>query len=199
MGHAEHGHTIARQRHHGVQHLLHHFRIEGGGGLVEEHDLGVHAQGARDGDALLLAAGQLAGIFVGLLGDLHPGQVMHGELLGLALGHFAHPDGRQGAILQNAQMGKQVEILEDHADLAADLVDLAQIIGQLHALHDDAPGLMLLQPVDAADQRRLARARGSADDDALALPHAQVDVAQHMELPIPFVDADHLDGGAGMG
>jgi hypothetical protein len=33
-------------------------------------------------------------------------------------------------------MRKQVEVLEHHADLAADLVDLLEIIGQLDAIDD---------------------------------------------------------------
>ena len=35
---------------------------------------------------------------------------------------------------------------------------------------------------------------GPHDDDALAAPHRQVDVAQHVELAVPFVHADDLDG-----
>ena len=40
---------------------------------------------------------------------------------------------------------------------------------ELDAVDDDLAFLMFLQPVDAADQRRLAGARRPADDDALAL------------------------------
>ncbi len=43
---------------------------------------------------------------------------------------------------------------------------------------DDAAAVMPLEPVDAADQRGLARARGSADDDLLALSDLKVDVAR---------------------
>jgi hypothetical protein len=59
---------------HDVQHFLDHLRVEGRGRLVEQHDLGLHAQRAGDGDALLLAAGELAGVLLRLLGDLHPVQ-----------------------------------------------------------------------------------------------------------------------------
>src|SRR3546814_2718871 len=53
--------------------------------------------------------------------------------------------------------------------------------------------LVLLQPVDAADQRRLPRPRGSAHHDALALVDREVDVLQHVKLAKPFVQAAHLD------
>ena len=59
-------------------------------------------------------------------------------------------------------------MLEHHADLAADLVDLLEVVGQLDAVDDDAALLMLLEPVDAADHGRFAGAGRPADDDALA-------------------------------
>jgi hypothetical protein len=55
---------------------------------------------------------------------------------------------------------------------------------------------VLLQPVDAADQRALARARRAADDDALARATVEVDVAQHMEVvAVPLVDLVEGDDG----
>jgi hypothetical protein len=95
-------------------------------------------------------------------------------------------------------MREQVEVLEDHADIAADLVDLLEIVGELGAVDDDLALLVLLQPVDAADHRRLARPRRAADDQLLAARDLEVDVAQDVELAIPLVDADHLDRGGGI-
>ena len=69
---------------HGVEHLLDHLRIERRGRLVEQHDLRLHAERARDRDALLLAAGKLRRIFVGLLGNAHAREIVPRDLLGLA-------------------------------------------------------------------------------------------------------------------
>ena len=44
VGDAQYGHAALGQLDHDVQHLFEHFRVEGGGGLVERHDPGVHAQ-----------------------------------------------------------------------------------------------------------------------------------------------------------
>ena len=96
-------------------------------------------------------------------------------------------------------MREQVEVLEHHADLAAHLVDLLQIVGEFLAVDDDLALLVLLQPVDAADHRRLARAGRAADDDALAAHDLEVDVLQHMEVAIPFVHGDDLDRHVGVG
>jgi hypothetical protein len=66
-------------------------------------------------------------------------------------------------------------------------------VRQQRAVDDDPALLVLLQRVDAADQRRLARPRGAADHDPLALDR-QVDVAQHVERAEPLVHAPDLDG-----
>ena len=96
-------------------------------------------------------------------------------------------------------MREQVEVLEHHADFAAHLVDLLQVVGELDAVDDDLALLVLLQPVDAADHRRLAGTRRPADDDALAAHDLQVDVLQHVEVAVPFVHGDDLDGDVGVG
>jgi hypothetical protein len=145
------------------------------------------------------AAGKLAGIFERLLGNLHPLEEVHGGLFRLFLRNLAHPDRRQRAVLQDGQMREQVEVLEHHADLAPHLVDLLEIVGEFLAVDDDLALLVLLQPVDAADHGRLARPRRAADDDALAAHHLEVDVLQHVELAVPFVHADDLDGDIGVG
>jgi hypothetical protein len=62
---------------------------------------------------------------------------------------------------------EQVELLEHHADLAPHLLDVRMSVVEFDAI-DGSPLLMALQPVDAADQRRLAGAGRAADDDALA-------------------------------
>ena len=156
MGDDEHGHAALGKVDHDLQHLLDHLRIEGRGGLVEQHDVRLHAERAGDGHALLLTARELAGVFQGLLRDFDPLEVFHGDLLRLVLGHLAHPDRREGAVLQHGQVWKQIELLEHHADLAADRVDVLEVVSELDAIDDHPAFLMLLQPVDAADQRRLA-------------------------------------------
>ena len=69
MGHHHHGHAFVRQFDHHVQHFVDHFRIERRGRLIEQHGDRIHAQRTGDGDALLLAAGQLTGELVGMGGE----------------------------------------------------------------------------------------------------------------------------------
>ena len=66
---------------HDVEHVAHQLGVEGRGGLVEEHELGVHGQGPGDGHPLLLAAGELVGVVVDLVGQAHPLEELAGPLL----------------------------------------------------------------------------------------------------------------------
>src|SRR5690606_17445097 len=54
-----HRHPVASQPDHDVEHLLHHLGVQRGGRLVEQEQLRIHGQSPGDGDALLLAAGEL--------------------------------------------------------------------------------------------------------------------------------------------
>ena len=90
-------------------------------------------------------------------------------------------------------MGEEIEVLEDHADLAPHLGDILDVAGQLDAVDHNVAALMFLQTVDAADQGRFARSRRAADHDALTLVDRQIDVLQHVELAEPLVHPDDLD------
>ena len=92
-------------------------------------------------------------------------------------------------------MREQVEGLEHHTDLSSDDIDVFGIVIDGHAIDDHAAPLEALEPVDAADQRRLAGARWPADHDPLARAHRQVDVLEHLMSPVgfaQFLDADDL-------
>ena len=54
-----------------AQDLADQLGVERRGGLVEQHHLRLEGEGARDPDPLLLAAGELAGIGVGAIGEAH--------------------------------------------------------------------------------------------------------------------------------
>src|SRR5206468_11881987 len=88
---------------------------------------------------------------------------------------------------------EQVKTLEHHADFAPDFVDPPQVRSEIDAFDDDLAFLEFLQRVDAADQGRFARTRGAADDDALALGDIEIDVAQDVKVPVPFIESLDTD------
>ena len=101
---------------HEVQDALDQFRVQGAGGLVEEHDFRFHGQGPGDGDALLLAAGEVAGAVVGAFGEADLGEAAAGAFPGFGLGHALDAPEGQGHVLQGGVVREEVEVLEDHAD-----------------------------------------------------------------------------------
>ena len=64
MGYDEHAHAFAGEFQNHFQDFAHHFGVECGGNFVQKDDFRIQAQGADDGDALFLAAGEFARIGV---------------------------------------------------------------------------------------------------------------------------------------
>src|SRR5262245_17981056 len=62
----------------------------------------------------------------------------------------------------------------------------------LHAIDENAPALMFFQPIDAADECGFSRAGRSANDDAFAALDLESYIPQRMEIPVPFMHADHF-------
>jgi hypothetical protein len=116
-----HGHAFLGQAHHHVQHLAHHLGVERGGRLVEQHDDRVHRQRAGDRHALLLAAGQLAGELVLVRHQAHAVEHLQAAGLGLVGAAAQHLHLRDGQVLGDRQVREQLEVLEHHADAAAQL------------------------------------------------------------------------------
>ena len=163
-----------------LQHLADELGIERRGGLVEEHDIGLHRERAGDRRPLLLPAREMGREVVVLV--LQPDLLQQGPrpLHRFAPGQLEHVDGRLDDVLQHRQMRPQVELLEHHAEAGADAVDLAPVgrhrpaapvashADQL-AADMDLPGVRDLQQVDAAQQCTLAGAAGAQDGDDVVL------------------------------
>ena len=183
-----HRHAGLCQLLHYLEHLTDHFRVQGGGRLVEEHDLGLHRQRSRDRHPLLLATRKLSRKFGGLLGDAHTLEQLHGACLRFGLFDLAHLYRGQGDVLQHGQVRKKVELLEDHAGLHADGLDVAHVVGQRDAVHNDLPALVFFEAVDRADKGGFARAGGPDDHHNLAAFDRQADIFERVEVAVPFVD-----------
>src|SRR5471030_661158 len=92
-------------------------------------------------------------------------------------------------------MGKQLEILENHADTGPQGRQIGLFVADGDAIDGDLPLLERFQPVDGLDQRRFAGAGRPANDHHIALFHPGAALPQHLELAIPFtdvVDFDHM-------
>src|SRR5688572_24110068 len=174
---------------------VHEDGIEAGGGLVEEDDLRLGHQRARDGHALAHAAGYLGRIFrlhalepdlaergIDALDDLRAGQA---QLLAQGEGHVL--TARHGV--------EQRAALEDDAVTPPDIVERAPAEPRhVHVVDEDAAGVGSEEPDEVTQEHRLAAAAAPDDDGDGAGGDLQIKAAQHRvvaeRLPEAF-DLDH--------
>ena len=118
-------------------------------------------------DALPLAAGQAVGAGVSEAAEPHrleqlerPVDVARGEAPQPRRERRHVPEASAEDVLHHRQALHEVVLLEHHADVAPHRAQLAFLqAGEVPAVEDDLARGRLDQPVDAADQRRLAGAR----------------------------------------
>ena len=178
MGHHHHGHAALGEVGHQRQDALDELRVEGGGGLIEEHHLRLHGQGAGNGDALLLAAGEVGRTRIGLVLEPHQVQLLQGLGPGLVRREFAELAQREGDVLHHGLVREQVELLEHHADPLAQLVRV--VLQDRAAVQQDVALIRFDQAVHDPQQRGLAGAGGADDRGRGALLHVEVDAAEDM-------------------
>ena len=193
----DHQHRQARRRQpaHDVEHLADHLGVEGRGRLVEQQHLGVHGEGAGDGDALLLTAGELARLGVDERLHAHALEEPHRVLLALGAAAAQRLHLTDDAVLQHVHVGEEVELLKDHADAGA-------VARQVEARRADGLAAVLdraavgrFEAVHAAQQRGLAGAAGADDAHDLAGAHVEVDVAQHAVVAEGLAQVAHGEDG----
>ena len=85
--------------------------------LVGEDDLGLVHEGPGDGDALLLAAGELARLVIGPLSQTDQGEGFEPRLLGVLASDAGVVAGQED-VLEGGEGRDQVEVLEDEAHSA---------------------------------------------------------------------------------
>ena len=154
---------------------------------------GLRGQRAHDGHALLLAAGEPVRVPVLVAAQPEPGQQLAGALLGLGARHAVRPHGGERDVLQDGQVGEEVEGLEDHAEAAADGDGVDRRVRDDLAVDQHVAVVDLLQQVDAAQERRLARAGRADERDGAVLLHREVDAPQHRHVAVRLGDAAQLE------
>ena len=96
--------------------------VQGAEGLIHQDDRRGGGQCPEDADALLLSAGHLRGVLVGvlLIGHLHHGEHVADDLVALLLGVLQQL-GHHADVLGHRHVGEQADLLDHIADVAAQL------------------------------------------------------------------------------
>ena len=179
VGGEHHGHALALEVTDHREHLADQFRVERRGDLVEQQQARVVHQRPDDRHPLLLAAGEPVRVAVRLVGQADPGQPLHRPLARLGGRPLVHPGRGERDVAQHGHVREQVVRLEHHADPLPDLVRIDPRVGDVLAVQPDRAVVDLGEQVDAAQQRRLARAGGADQRHHLVFVHVQAQVVEH--------------------
>ena len=133
------------------------------------------------------------GVMAGAVGEADPLQRRAAQRVGLGARLARHLAQRQRHVAERRHVRIEVEGLEHHADALAGMVDVGPRVEHVDAVHHDAAGGRLLQPVEAAQQGRLARARRADHEHQLALGHLEIDALQDVKGAEMLVDAARVD------
>src|SRR5690606_32634965 len=165
--------------------LLPRLRVEVAGGFVGQEDPRPRGQGARQGDALLLAAGKLARPVVESMTEPHPLQ----DLARCALRpppFFPADEERHHRVLQRGEIRQQVMGLEDEADGVVAKPRQLRLVPPKERLplEEDLPCAGLVQSAEDVQERALSGAGLAEERHHLALVQRQVESTQDLDPPL---------------
>jgi len=135
-----------------------HFVVQGGQGFVEEQESWFSGDGAGDGYALLLSAGQQGRVLVLQCFEVHEFQQL---VYDLPIGVFGQCEFQ---LFADGHMGKEGEILEDEADgtVAGGKVDLFVAVEPGCVVDLDMAAVSFCQPGEDTQESGLTGPRGAA-------------------------------------
>ena len=155
--------------------------IEIGQRFVEQQQPRPHRQRPRQGDTLLLAAGQFARQAGGEIFELHQGEHLRhplGDSVPLPAAHLQP----EGDVAEDIEMGEQGVALEHDAHLAA----MRRQSEDAGAIHPDVTAARRHEAGDHAQGRGLAAAGGAEQHDHLAGRHLEGDIGDRQMLGKAF-------------
>ena len=163
--------------------------VEVGQRLVHADNRGARDEGARDGHALLLAAGELGDclleLLVGKVDLLRDLAHLAVDLVLLQLLDLQS----EGDVVVHRHSREEGVALEDDADVAV----LDGDMGDVAVLDHNRAGDGLDEAGDGAQRGRLAAAGGAEEGEELALLDVDVDIVQRGEVPELDDDVVELD------
>ena len=162
--------------------------VEVGERLVEQQELRLHHQGAREREPLLLAAGELGGVAIDQLLERDRVQHAHDLVADVLLGEPAHLQ-RKRHVLEDVHVRPDGVGLEHHAEIALVRRDENALVRRIDepAGDLDLARNRLLQPGDRAQRRGLAAARRPEQREQFALRHLERDVLRGFDRATALV------------
>ena len=191
VGDIDHGHAeVAMQLGDLDAHLGAQFSVEIGQGFVEQEKLWLAHDRAADGDALALAARQLARLALQQRANLQNARSFINAGLDVSFIHLGHAQAKSD-IVEHAHVRIKRVGLENHRDLAVgrgDTCDHTAINGNI-ALGN------LLKSGDHPHQSGFAAARRADENDKFAFFRLKTDAIDNRNIAVAFYDAVQFEKG----
>jgi hypothetical protein len=162
------------------------YRIESGGRLIEEDDIGVIDEGGYNGEALLLAAGELADPHVATVLEIH-----HGEKLPRLSCRMVE-SAKEPEDLFEGEVFEVSGCLELNAD---SFLDAVYIFDAVQAEHPGRAGSRSPQALDDFQGGSLAGAVFSEKPEYISLEDLEADSLQDLAPSIDLYEIVYLDNG----
>lgn len=178
--------------------------VEVAGGFVGQDDGGGVGEGAGDGDALLLAAGELVGQALGFVAEADVVEELVGALAHFLLGEAAEFAHREHDVFGGGEFGEEEVELEDEADEAVAGGGALGVGGDGHAFVGDPDFAVVLavEQAEEVEEGGLAAAGGAGDGVDGAAVQLEADAAQdvvaHFALAEVAVNAGGAEDGRGI-
>ena len=152
------------------------------GGLVREQYGRMRHEGARNGDALLFAAGQLLRVVRHSRRQPHLRERRRRRLARVAP---AAEFQRQHDVLDRRERGNKMKRLKHKPDMLAANGRAAVFVefGEIDARDQHAAGARRIESREQRQQRGLARARGADDGQGFAGSHTEAHIGENGERP----------------
>ena len=156
--------------------------IKARSGLIQNEDLGIHGEDARDCHAALLAAGKVKGrLVIKVLGDADALQCLCGAVLHLFLGKaeilWSKAYVREDVNLKELVLG----ILEYKADLTAQGLEIIALLVDILTVKQNGSRTALQKAVQVLHKRGLARTGVADQADKLPVRYGQGDVVKCLD------------------
>ncbi len=143
MGDDQHGFAGLRQIFDDSLHFAYHGGVQGAGRFIQQDDIGIHREGAGNGYALLLTAGESIRITVGAVCHADLFQQTQAFIVGF-LGGFAQQfHGGIHGVFDNRQVAEEVKRLENHAHFLPNFPQIASGGRDLGIIDPDPAGRRL--------------------------------------------------------
>ena len=162
-------------------------RVEGAQRLVEQEDGGIQDQRPREGDPLLLAAGELIRPALLVAGQTDELERATDHLAALPLRRLLVAEAERDVLL-DVQMREQRIVLEDRVHVPL----VRRHAGHVDAVEDDLPLRGALEPGDHPQRRGLPAARRAEEREELAGSDLQIDAVDRGEVAEAFHEFDQL-------